>query len=91
MEIRPIDAERLRDEIVSLNVILGGKLIFHPEARKSVLDAIEMSETLDYAPVVHGEWISAGNGVYYCSKCDSRIPFALGNRYCPKCGAKMEK
>ena len=44
---RLIDADRLYNEILSMNVILGGKLIFHPTVKEIVLDAIEMSETLD--------------------------------------------
>lgn len=52
--MRPIDADRLYNEILSKSISVGGKQIFHPAVKESVLDAIEMSETLDYAPVKRG-------------------------------------
>lgn len=99
MDVRPIDANALREELNTLNVILGGKLIFHPEARKSVLDAIAVAPTLDYAPVAHGEWkpleepqwncfglITIG---YRCSQCGHEEPHNI-YLYCPNCGARMD-
>ena len=91
MNVRPIDANALREELTTLNVILGGKLIFHPEARKSVLEAIEMRETLDYAPVVHGEWIRQDDTYtkFQCGECKSKN-FDRRWVFCPLCGAKMD-
>lgn len=100
--MRPIDADRLYNEILSMNIILGGKLIFHPAVRESVLDAIEMSETLDYAPVVHGEFefeefeYIPGLCVapVHCKTCGTTY-FTInkdGKRTvcCPYCGALMD-
>lgn len=44
----------------------------------------------DVAEVVHGEWIPCDNGGYYCSHCDTRIAFRLGQWFCSNCGAKMD-
>lgn len=48
--------------------------------------------TLDYAPVVHGEWIHDINNLYACSEClmrqTQRMRGHLMN-YCPNCGANM--
>lgn len=44
----------------------------------------------DVAKVVHGEWIPCDNGGYYCSHCDTRIAFRLGQWFCSNCGAKMD-
>lgn len=102
---RPIDADRLYNEIISMKISVGGKQIFHPTVKQSVLDSIEMSDTLDYAPVRHGEWIDeiepnavTASGrevhVFRCSSCD----FTWANKtavlhyfkYCPNCGARMD-
>lgn len=40
--------------------------------------------------VAHGQWIPCDNGGYYCSNCDTRVAFRLGNHFCPNCGAKMD-
>ncbi len=41
----------------SMTISLGGKEIFHPEAKKSVLCALDELPAVDAAPVVHGRWI----------------------------------
>lgn len=49
--------------------------------------------TIDYAPIVHGEWLWEGR-YKACSECGSYINSeTLGYsfwRYCPYCGAKMD-
>ena len=44
--------------------------------------------TVEYAPVVHGEWIQM-NGHKYCNVCWHKDSPILTN-YCPNCGAKMD-
>lgn len=95
-EVRPIDANALYDQMTKgtkkyLVVEPGTKrIIEYGYYADDVLASIDQAPKLDYEPVRHGKWISAGNGVYYCSKCDSRVPFALDHRYCRNCGAKMD-
>ncbi len=64
--------------------------------------AIEESQTVDAAPVVHGQWIGTADGyadgelvydMWRCSECDYDADGAdekPGWRFCPNCGAKME-
>lgn len=63
-------------------------------------------ELIEYAPVRHGRWIPRGDddsdaGMYKCSECGDERYFgeevwtseeaATYARYCPNCGAKMDK
>lgn len=48
----------------------------------------------DVVPMVHGRWISDGDGyhwTYNCSICawEDGYPFNERHNYCPNCGAKM--
>lgn len=85
------------DIIQSMTISLGGKEIFHPEAKKSVLGTLDMLPAIDAEPVRHGErehvtvWHSAAWGelytVYKC--CGFRERGKTWHNYCPNCGAKM--
>lgn len=51
--------------------------------------------TIDYAPVVHGEWLlrHVGHGHYWeCSECHTNpcIYVTENTKFCPNCGAKMD-
>lgn len=56
-----------------------------------VVQYLSSLPTVEAAPVVHGRWIPCENGGYYCSNCDTRVAFLVHNKYCPNCGAKMDK
>lgn len=63
-------------------------------SREDAADCIRYMDAADVAPVVHGRWLY---GDYYdigdvCSECDwdSQITHP-SYRYCPNCGAKMDK
>lgn len=88
---RPIDADRLYNEILSKNISVSGKQIFHPTVKQSVLDSIEMSDTLDYEPVRYGEWIPQDGTftLFMCSVCEGRNS-KIEYKYCPNCGALMD-
>ena len=47
-----ISREEAIELIRSLSISIGGKEIFHPEAKKSVIEALDLSPTVDAAPVV---------------------------------------
>ena len=56
---------------------------------------IKASPAADVAPVVHGRWISDGDGyhwTYNCSICAWKdgYPFNERHNYCPNCGARMD-
>lgn len=84
--VRPIDANALYDMIHdnACHDVVG---------IADVLDFIEITPTLDYAPVKHGKWFYGAEyaGVHEvdCSVCGN-----YANDYydfCPNCGAKMEE
>lgn len=63
---------------------------------KLVKEEIGKIPTSDVAPVVHGEWLlrHEGCGHYWeCSSCHKNpcIYVTKDTRYCPNCGAKMDK
>lgn len=63
-------------------------------SREDAADCIRYMDAADVAPVVHGRWLC---GDYYdigdvCSECDWDSQMTHPSyRYCPNCGAKMDK
>lgn len=57
---------------------------------------IDSQPTVDAEPVRRGKWVEIGSGFNYhfeCSECGWKdgYPFNERHKYCPNCGAKMEK
>lgn len=79
------------DIIRSMTISLGGKEIFHPEAKKSVLGALDEIAAIDAEPVRHGYWIPQDNThtKFMCSDCKGRNHDGSG-KYCSECGCKMD-
>lgn len=97
-DVRPIDAEAMKSYIDC------GHLRSPTEKCFSELDVVRMLDkqpTLDYAPVMHGEWVGLefdgyadGCPVYdlwECSECkgEHKGEYDTLTDYCPNCGAKM--
>lgn len=65
---------------------------FSRAAIQKILDQIPAA---DVAPVVHGRWINPKSGylsVSQCSICKACHPTSMdGLKYCPNCGAIMNK
>lgn len=63
-------------------------------SREDAADCIRYMDAADVAPVRHGRWLC---GDYYdigdvCSECDWDSQMTRPSyRYCPNCGAKMDK
>ena len=63
-------------------------------SREDAADCIRYMDAADVAPVRHGRWLC---GDYYdigdvCSECDWDSQMTHPSyRYCPNCGAKMDK
>lgn len=59
---------------------------------------LEELPTADVEPVRHGRWLLDSSGAEFCSEC-GEYPFDDGeyhisgwsSKYCPNCGAKMDK
>lgn len=46
----------------------------------------------DVAEVVHAKWEISSDGYYpYCSHCKTEPENGVMSKYCPECGAKMDK
>lgn len=110
--VRPIDANAL------IKIIEKWFVIFDPDRADPdlaatfetnnvvaafALDTVKQAPTLDYAPVVHGEWVRANEEQaffdveYKCSECQFVVavsgigtPLLYGYKHCPNCGAKMD-
>lgn len=90
----------------SMTVFLGGEQIFHPEAKQSVLNALNDISDIDAEPVRHGNWVHCNgkSNLWYCSECGEKIiynptrrtykieklPVYAINKRCRNCGAKMD-
>lgn len=83
---RYIDADKLKTRIAPESLF-----------RDTLVEWIDLQETEDVAPVVHGSWIKDDNEQCYCSACmdDHHRPMFFTPhsqwRYCPWCGAKMDE
>lgn len=46
----------------------------------------------DVAEVIHAKWIINSDGYYpYCSNCKEIPECGVMSKYCPECGARMDK
>lgn len=56
------------------------------------IGTVEEAPAADVAPVVHGRWRPYPDcGVTRCSVCDWSIEECIDYKYCPNCGARMDK
>lgn len=64
---------------------------------EDVICEVDAQTAADVAPVVHGEWKPNELGgcayAFYCSQCGyvDGYPFNDRHKYCPNCGAKMDR
>ena len=75
--------------IRSMTINLGGKDIFTPEAKKSVIGVLDEIDAVDAEHVRHGRWRRHGFAdIWRCTKCGKYSDCC--ENYCPNCGAKMD-
>lgn len=87
--MRLIDADALKSYIDC------GHLRPPTETCFSELDVVRMLDkqpTIDAEPVRHGRWLESEKGVFpsYCGKCSECGATREREKYCPRCGAKMD-
>ena len=94
MDVRPIDANALKKEILNLlNRFDTSEYEFNNCYPYWIFSkALQDAPTLDYAPVRHGERVHEQHGfMYYLAECSScgEILVSDNYNYCPYCGAKF--
>lgn len=73
--MRTIDADSLYEIVKSLDIMVGGKNIFPEEAKRSILNEIDMAPTLDAVKVIH------------CANCKhSAVDVVTSRRMCIRMG-----
>ena len=63
-----------------------------PFFSNALMEEIKVIPAADVAPVVHSKWEICCDGYYpYCLNCKAEPPGREMTKYCPDCGAKMDK
>lgn len=99
---RYIDADNLIDELSAACMPIYEKGITGILGdNSSITDIINEQPTADVQEVKRGHWIperdpDEGNRIqcYHCSVCDDDFHYIgafVATKYCPNCGARMEK
>lgn len=64
---------------------------------REMLDEIEGLDETEVQPVKHGRWIPQGDDMWLCSNCKENIIYSMHKsdrtekqRYCCRCGARMD-
>lgn len=91
--MRPIDAN-------ALHMILVKMKDFGELTAKKAIRVVENAPTIEAEPVKHGKWIDGGQYANFfphhewrCSECGEHV-LEIGVpwfKYCPNCGARMDK
>ena len=62
------------------------------EAINAAYESIRSEPAADVAPVIHSKWEICCDGYYpYCLNCKAEPPGREMTKYCPNCGAKMDR
>ena len=79
---RYVDVDELIAEYDRVHIGVAGG------ARKLMVEA----PTADVAEVIHARWIICSDGYYpYCSNCKNEPFSGKMSKYCPECGARMDR
>lgn len=79
---RYIDVDELIAEYDRVHIGVAGG------ARKLMVEA----PIADVTEVIHAKWIINSDGYYpYCSNCKEIPEYGVMSKYCPECGARMDK
>ena len=63
-----------------------------PFFSNALMEEIKAIPSADVAPVIHSKWEICCDGYYpYCLNCKAEPPGREMTKYCPNCGAKMDK
>lgn len=88
--MRLIDADK-----IDFKEVFGGESEFAKDIREAAQNLINRQPTVEAASAVHGKWKYVGDrgmcAVYQCTRCGTKRIDNLISKYCPGCGAKMDK
>ena len=63
-----------------------------PFFSNALMEEIKVIPAADVALVIHSKWEICCDGYYpYCLNCKAEPPGREMTKYCPNCGAKMDK
>lgn len=86
-----IEREYLVDHI---HTCMENDRLMKTATKEEILQMVADMPSEDVQPVVHGEWINIfDEDESKCSECGKLYyyPVTRGYKYCPSCGAKMDK
>lgn len=66
---------------------------FDKDCKSNLIDLLKNMPAVEAKPVRHGHWVRKGL-LFHCSACSYgafKSDFVYGARYCPICGARMDK
>ena len=102
-KMRPIDADELKITLTNWIRLHWDEAFTADDMAYAYLEMINEELTLKMKPVIHAHWIPCenetgeGSNTYKCSACGEiqmlidGTPKENGWKYCPHCGAKMDK
>ena len=77
-----------KDDLISRSGLLKEMQI----SGRAAYMIVQEAPAVDAEPVRHGRWIISSDGYYpYCSECKAEPKSGVMTKYCPNCGAKMDK
>lgn len=92
--VRLIDANALEKHLINIaNTMQDAGFESYAGAMGEAAAIVHSRPAVDAEPVRHGRWIHDINNLYGCSECRGRETMSHRNlkKYCPNCGAKMDK
>lgn len=69
----------------------GFIILQYRPTRRRMLQALEDAKAADVRENVHGSWESDGYGHIYCIACNEANVTLWRSKFCPSCGAIMDK
>ncbi|MDE7389520.1 MAG: hydrogenase maturation nickel metallochaperone HypA [Lachnospiraceae bacterium] len=93
---RYIDADKLQYELAEAFDNFDPNWLIGREIRQVILKTkkfVDKNATLDVQEVIHGKWLKVQNYAK-CNVCNHEVNWGSKDflsKFCPNCGAKMEK
>lgn len=84
--------EQLRQELSKIDTVHHDHIDLEKQIYKFAIKKVEEMESEDVESIKHGRWLINSDGYYpYCSECNEEPTMRIMSKFCPSCGAKMDK